>query len=165
MFVYSIKSSTIKLAAVICLSVAALVTLISVIPTYQPTAASVMYSDVSTYSFSGVKSNDDRIMFLRQFGIEVDATPVEEEKVTIPGEFDRIFVSYNELQKQQGLDLSKYRRKSVERYTYKVTNHPDYDGTVYANVIVYRGKVIGGDLCSADVNGFVKSFDGKYKLP
>lgn len=165
MFVYSIKASTIKLAAVICVSVAALITLISVIPTNEPTAASVMYSEASTYNFGNVKTGEDRIMFLRQFGIEVDATPVEEENVTVPGEFDRIFVSYNELQKQQGLDLSKYKRKTVSRYTYKVINYPDYDGTVYANIIVYRGKVISGDLCSADVNGFVKSLDGKYKLP
>lgn len=65
----------------------------------------------------------------------------------------------------QGLDLSKYKRKDVTRYTYKITNYPDYDGTVYANILVYRGKVIGGDICSADVNGFVRGFDGKTKLP
>jgi hypothetical protein len=85
--------------------------------------------------------------------------------VTIPGEFDKVFVGYNELQKQQGLDLSQYKRKDVTRYTYKITNYKDYNGTVYANLLIYRGRVIGGDICSADVNGFVSGFDSKAKLP
>jgi hypothetical protein len=32
---------------------------------------------------------------------------------------------------------------------------------VLANVLVYRNRVIGGDVCSADVTGFVVGFDGK----
>ena len=34
-----------------------------------------------------------------------------------------------------------------------------------ANVLVYRGRVIGGDICTADVSGFVRGFDGKVRLP
>ncbi len=165
MFVYSMRASTLKLIGVIGVSVIALVVLLTMIPTYEPTAASLMYSDAATYHSSKIKTNDDRLNFLNQFGWTAESTPLEEEEVTIPGEFDKVFVSYNELQKQQGLDLSKYKRKDVTRYTYKITNYPNYDGTVYANILVYRGKVIGGDLCSADVNGFVCGFDGKAKLP
>ena len=76
----------------------------------------------------------------------------------MPAEFDSVMIEYNELQKSQGLDLSKYRRRDVTRYTYKVKNYPKYDGTVYATILVYRNKVVGGDICSADVNGFVKGF-------
>ena len=47
------------------------------------------------------------------------------------------------------------------RYTYEVTNYEDYDGVVYANLIVYRGRVIGGDICSADVTGFIHGFERK----
>lgn len=164
MFVYSMKASTLKLVAVIAVSIAALAVLLNMIPTYQPTSASLMYTDTVKYTYSGVKTNDDRLAFLSQFGWEVEPTP-EEQNVTIPGEFDRVFVSYNELQKQQGLDLSKYKRKDVTRYTYRVTNFPDYDGAVLANVLVYRGRVIGGDICTADVSGFVQGFDGKVRLP
>lgn len=165
MFVFSIKASTLKIAAVVCASVVALVVLLTMIPINEPTAASLMYSESASYNFSGVKSNDDRIAFLSQFGWEVESVPIEEAKVTIPSEFDKVFVGYNELQKQQGLDLSKYKNKDVMRYTYKITNYPDYEGTVYANILVYRGKVIGGDVCTADVNGFVLTLDGKNKLP
>ena len=69
--------------------------------------------------------------------------------------------SYNELQRNQGLDLSKYRGREVKRYTYKVKNFPDYSGTVMANVIIYKNRVIGGDLCSSDVTGFICGFEGK----
>lgn len=165
MFIYSMKASTLKLIGVVCVSVVALVVLLSVIPTYEPTAASLMYSDVASYNYSKINTNDDRIGFLKQFGIEVEKTPVQEQNVTVPGEFDKIYVCYNELQKQQGLDLSKYKRKEITRYTYKVTNYDGYDGTVYADVLIYRGKVVGGDICSADVSGFVSTFDGKFKLP
>ena len=165
MFVFSFKASTLKLVGAIGVSVAALVVLLTMIPTYAPTAASLLYSDVASYQYSKINSNEERLGFLAQFGWEVEPTPVEEKEVTIPYEFDKVFVGYNELQKQQGLDLSQYKRKSVTRYTYKLTNYPDYEGTVYANILVYRGRVIGGDICSADVDGFVFGFDGKAKLP
>ena len=62
----------------------------------------------------------------------------------------------------QGLDLSGYVRKNVKRYTYTVENYKNQDITVYANVIVYRHRVIGGDICSAEItNGFVQGFEKK----
>ena len=78
---------------------------------------------------------------------------------TIPDEFDRIYTGYNNIQKEQGLDLSKYRKKELTRYTFEVTNYNGYDGKVYANVLVYRNKVVGGDICSADITGFVHGFE------
>ncbi len=165
MFICSMKASTLRAVGVVGISVVALVVLLSNIPTYEPTSSSLMYSESANYNYSQIKTNEDRIAFIKQFGWEVEGTPIEEKGVTIPTEFDKIFVSYNELQKQQGLDLSKYKNKDVVRYTYKITNYPEYEGTVYINIIVYKNKVIGGDICSADVNGFVSGFDGKAKLP
>ena len=81
------------------------------------------------------------------------------QEESIPSEFDKIFTGYNEIQKRQGLDLSRYKKKDVVRYTYEVTNYEGEEGKVYANVIVYRNKVIGGDICSADVNGFIHGFE------
>lgn len=165
MFIYSVKASTIKVVTVALVSVVALIILLNAIPTLEPNASSLQYSEVGSYNFSGIKTNEERIDFLSQFGWTVEAVPIEDVSITIPNEFDKVYVGYNDLQKQQGLDLSKYKNKEVKRYTYKVTNYPDYDGIVYVNLIVYRGRVIGGDVCSADVNGFVVSLDGKTKLP
>ena len=54
-----------------------------------------------------------------------------------------------------------FKKKTVMRYTYAVTNYPNYDGEVYVNILVYKNTVIGGDVCSADVNGFVHGFERK----
>ena len=77
----------------------------------------------------------------------------------MPSEFDRVFASYNEIQKRQGLDLTKYAGRKVMRYTYEITNYEGEEGKVYANILVYRNKVIGGDICSARVDGFIHGFE------
>ena len=69
-----------------------------------------------------------------------------------------MFAAYNELQRTQGLDLSDYGGKTVERYTYQITNYEGFEGTVYANLLISRNRVIGGDICSADADGFVHGF-------
>ena len=155
MFVYSLRASTLRFFGVIAVSLAVLIALIALVPTYaaegsQPTAS---------YSYEKVRSEDDAERFLAQFGWIVDATPIEVTEVTMPDEFDKIFAAYNEIQKEQGLDLAKYKRKKLTRYTFEITNYEGYDEKVLANVLVYRGKVVGGDVCSADVEGFVHGFE------
>ena len=73
----------------------------------------------------------------------------------MPEDFDRVLLGYNELQKQQGLDLSKYAKKRVSRYSYEVTNYSE-DGAVVANILVWKGRVIACDFSSASPDGFVK---------
>ena len=159
MFVYSIRATTIKFFGVICVALAALITLIAFVPTYV--ASSAQTGTVGgEISYDKVKSVEDAQKFLSQFGWEVDAATAKTVQVTMPAEFDKVFVGYNELQKRQGLDLSKYRNREVTRYTFTVTNYKGYEGTVLANVLVCRNRVIGGDICSADVTGFVTGFGG-----
>ena len=160
MFIYSMHANTIKFFAVICLSLTALIALIAFVPTYTMGDSQQGGVD-ATYNFEKIKTNDDRINFLKQFGWEVEAQPLNEQQVVIPGEFDKIFSAYNEIQRTQGLDLSAFKKKAVMRYTYVVKNYPNYDGEVYVNILVYRNIVIGGDVCSADINGFVHGFERK----
>lgn len=157
MFIYSLKASTLKFFAVVCVSLVAVITLIAFVPAYGEDNISASKDGEITYT--GVKSNEDRIAFLSQFGWEVKSEPVEKCEVTIPEQFDKIFAGYNEIQKRQGLDLSDYKKKKVMRYTYEITNYEGSSGIVYANVIVYRNRVIGGDVCSADVTGFIHGFE------
>ena len=158
MFIYSLKASTIKFFAVVCIALATLITLIAFIPVaaVNDDAAVSANADID---YSGIKSNEDRVRFLAQFGWQVKPEAIESIEVTIPDEFDKIFTAYNEIQKQLGLDLTKYKKKNVTRYTYEITNYDGYDGTVYANILVYRNKVIGGDVCSADVKGFIHGLE------
>ena len=160
MFIYSMRANTIKFFAVICLALTALIALIAFVPTYV-SGDSVEVGVDASYNYEKIKSNDDRINFIKQFGWEVEAEPLKEQQVVIPKDFDKVFTAYNEIQRKQGLDLSSFKKKSVMRYTYVVTNYPDYEGEVYINVLIYRNNVIGGDVCSADVNGFVHGFERK----
>ena len=157
MFIYSVRASTLKFFGAVILSVAALITLICFIPTVDAEDRET-FSQGEKINYANIKSNDDRLKFLAQFGWEADPAPTKEETVTIPDEFDRVYTGYNDIQKQAGLDLSKYKNKEVIRYCYKITNYPDYDGEVTATLLVYRNKVIGGDISSADANGFTHGF-------
>lgn len=171
MFIYSFKASSIKFFGVICVALAALITLIAFVPAYAGGESSKPSGGVAvdapeaesgvtvSIRYDKVKSADDAAKFLSQFGWVVDAGSAETREVTIPREFDKVFAGYNELQKSQGLDLSKYKKKTVTRYTFVITDYEGYEGTVYANVLVYRNRVIGGDICSADVNGFIHGFE------
>ena len=156
MFICTLRATTLKLFGVILLGAALLVGLLVAAPARAEAEAAPSAAEAAetTVTFDKVKTNEDRIRFLSQFGWTVSETP-EEEEVRIPAEFDRVFAGYNEIQKAQGLALSRYRKKKVTRYTYEVLNYPGDAGTVYANLIVYRGRIIAADLSSADPMGFV----------
>ncbi len=158
MFIYSMRANTVKLVGVICVALTVLITLIAFVPTYIDPADTPVGGKAS-YTYDKIKEPADAVQFLSQFGWTVEEAPVETRTVTIPAEFDKVFSAYNELQKGQGLNLQKYKSKDVTRYTFRVTNYEGYDGTVYANVLVYRNRVIAGDICSADVSGFVHGFE------
>lgn len=158
MFVCSMKASTIKFTAILVISIIALLTLVRFVPGYETAAVLLDHEKVT---FDGIRKEDDRRTFAAQFGWEIALPAVSQEEVTVPQEFDEVYESYNTIQKAQGLDLSRYRGKTVMRETYTVTNYKDYDGTVYLNLLVYKNRVIGGDVCSAALDGFVAGFRGE----
>lgn len=160
MFIWSVRASTLKFIAAVCLCLGILTAMIIIIPSAD---GSGYISAGASVNYDSIKDEEDIIDFLESFGWKVDPVAVEKEEVTIPAEFDKVFINYNQIQKSQGLDLSLYKRKKVKRYTFSVTNYPNYEGTVYANVIIYRHRVIGGDICSAAPEGFVWGFAGEIK--
>ena len=106
-------------------------------------------------NYSGIKTNEDRIAFIQRFGLTVVTEPREEKSFTMPQNFDRVILGYNELQKKQGLDISKYSKKKVTRYTYEVTNWANDGECVNVNLLVWRSKIIACDVSSGEVGGFV----------
>jgi len=159
MFIYSIKASTIKFAAMVGAAAVALGVIVAAAPEYTPETTAAIAQANAEYRYDKIKTNEDRVKFLEQFGWKAESEVTEEVTMKIPREFDRVMSTYNELQKRQGLDLSKYRGREVTRYSYKITNYPGYEGSVTANVIVYKNRVIGGDVSSSDVQGFIGTFE------
>jgi len=163
MFVYSLKGSTVKLGAVILAAVILLTVIIAVFASGSGSnTASFVYPEGSIPNiafktqkeFSNIKTAADRVSFLQSYGWDVEDEPYEVAQVVVPKEFDAVYTRYNELQKGEGLDLSKYKGKTARRYTYVIKNY-DHKGTVFANILVYKDRVIAGDVCSADVSGFI----------
>lgn len=153
------RGSTLKFFTVTAVAMVALITLLIFIPSTEPAMSDGVLNTVTAVKYDKIKSPGERVEFLRQFGWEVDLEPVEIAEVTVPEEFDKVYQSYNELQKKQGFDLSKYAKKNVQRYTYRITNYDGYEGEVLVSILVYKNKVIGGDVCSADANGFIHGLD------
>ncbi len=159
MFIWTIKAHKVNYL----LSLAAAVSVIAAAALlFHRSESTIRYPDdvlpavltLSKKDFAGIDTNEERIAFLAKFGWEVEEEPAEIREVTVPAKFDGVYESYNQMQLSEGLDLKKVAGKQVKRYTYVVTN-ASYDGTVLANLLIYKDKVVGGDVCSARIDGFV----------
>ncbi len=107
------------------------------------------------------ETHEERITFFSQFGWEIDENPAEVKEVIIPEEFDETYEEYNDIQRQQNLDLEKYKGARVKIWSYNILNYPGYentDGIIRGNILVYEGIVIGGDVCSNELGGFMHTF-------
>ncbi len=102
------------------------------------------------------KTEQQRQQFIADLGWQVAAEPYEEADVVIPKKFDDVYQSYNTIQKEQGTDLTRYRGKRCKRYSYTVLNHPSGMDNIRLNLLVCGGKVIGGDVCSLGLDGFLQ---------
>ena len=151
MFIYSVRASGIRYFLLVVLTLAVLIGSIII----SESEATTVFAD-GEINLGGVGEHEGRVEFIRQFGYEIDEAPVSESEFNMPTVFDKVGIDYNEVQRRQGLDLTKYGGKRVRRYTYEVKNYEGYEGKVLANVIVYRDRVIGCDISSEDPKGFVE---------
>ena len=90
MFIYSFHANTIKFFAVVCLALTALIALIVFVPSYANENEYAAVGVDASYNYEKIKSNEDRINFVKQFGWEVDPQALKEQEVLIPKEFDKI---------------------------------------------------------------------------
>ncbi len=103
----------------------------------------------------GVKTNQDRLEYLAAYGWMVKEEPLAVEELQIPKEFGPEYTDYLALQAEQGFDLTKYAGKAVRRYTYEITNYPTGEAGVQVSLLIYRSTVVGGDVLSPALNGFI----------
>lgn len=94
--------------------------------------------------------------FISKLGWKVPEKYADYKKVTIPKEFNDVYKEYNELMKTQGFDLEKFCGKEVEVYTYEVLNYPGHEKNIQLSLMIYDGKLIGGDVCCTEIDGFMQ---------
>lgn len=99
-------------------------------------------------------ANEDRVAYLQSLGWEVEPEPVETLQFLLPEELTEPYVTYNELQAEQGFDLSACCGKQVSRYTYTVTNYPGRAEGVQVNLYVCEEMPVAGDILCAGADGF-----------
>ncbi|MBQ8800956.1 MAG: DUF4830 domain-containing protein [Clostridium sp.] len=102
-----------------------------------------------------IRSNEDRVEYLSAYGWEVSPEPITTQELLIPEEMDESYTEYLSLQSQQGFDLAKYAGKRLKRYTYEIYNYPSGETGVQANLLLYRNTVVGGEVLSPQLNGFM----------
>lgn len=157
MFVVSIKSDKLKIILALCL-----VTTLAVIGglTYVSMTDVVPASKIGGVVMKA-ETPEERIAFFSQFGWKIDEEPSSVKEIVIPTEFDSTYNSYNEIQKAQGLDLEPFKGVRVKQWCYKIRNYPGYensDGLIQGTILIYNGVVVGGDVCSLELDGFMHGF-------
>lgn len=161
MFVISLSKNKIQKVfftamAVVVISLC-MVLLIAFVGQYQTTQTSSGISLVAT-------NEQERLAFISAFGWEVDTDSVEIQEIVIPDVFDDVYKNYNQIQLDQGFDLTKYAGQRIKRWTYVVKNYPDTspeDDYIRLNLLISDGIIIGGDVCSVKLDGFMHGFDKK----
>ncbi len=158
MFVVSVSSKNVKkfIFILICVCVATVIafTVSSNLKRTNDTA-------VNATSSTDANSSEEILKFISQYGWETDTEPTEIRDVIIPQEFDDVYNNYNDIQLSQGFDLTKHAGKRVKRRTYIIRNYPGYspdDDFIRINILISDGKVIGGDVCSIKLDGFMHGF-------
>lgn len=147
LFVFNFKVTDSKnvftIFAVVSVAVA-IVCIISMISVQNSLPDTATCDELGCYSLKCDK-DDEQCAFLEQFGL----SPVKNTdscEVTVPTDFNDTYEEYNELQKEIGLDLEKFKGKSVQKVTYELKNSK----AKYAVLLIYKGKVIGGHLTNGE---------------
>lgn len=101
------------------------------------------------------KTNADRLIFIKNSGYTVLSNEPNTKTVNIPEIFYDVYKNYNALQQSAGYDLSLYKGCEATVYTYEINAPSGYTGECVINIIVYNNRIIGGDVSSPTLGGFM----------
>ena len=161
MFIYTLKFDKKKAAFAVIMAALVIIGIILLVGAHDRkeagsgTAQPQMQTQGKTKPVVNVKNEKNRVAYLAQYGWEVESPALSEDTVVIPRTFSQVFEAYNDLQKSQGFDLSEYCGMEVKMYTYRVTNDEYADDEVLAELYIINGCVIGGDVHSTAMDGFM----------
>lgn len=152
MLTFKLKPKT--LFGIIMAATGVIVILISFASNHTPKAENVS----ATISAS---TDEQRQSYLAQFGWQVEKE-FQSKELTIPENWNDVYIQYNEIQKNQGFDLTEYKGKKVTLYTYTINNYEKESQGIVADMLVCNGILIGGDVCNTSAkNGFLVGFNGE----
>ncbi|MBR5442729.1 MAG: DUF4830 domain-containing protein [Clostridia bacterium] len=158
MFVVSLSGSLFKKIAVPVVVVG----VITLVCTFARLSETESIGSTSAIIVNGADASTVELKsFIASYGWTVAAEPDEVREVLIPAEFDAVYNNYNSIQLAQGYDLAPLKGQRVKRWTYTILNYPGYEteDCVKINILVYNSCVVGGDVCSVKLDGFMHGFE------
>ena len=142
MFVVTLKKAGLKKVGVgvIC---CALVVFSAVLGRYI-SGRSVMAAAAA--SGNKIESAQDIQTWFTGYGLDVDAATIAADKVKIPRKWDDSFSAFNGVVQQSGMDLARYKGKTVEKWTALIPAASNGDASRYGVLLVYKKKAVGAYL-------------------
>ena len=134
MFVITLSRTSLKklgLGAMCCALVVCSALLGRYISTRTVTAAA---------SVNKIESAQDIQTWFTGYGLEVA------DKVKIPRKWDDSFSAFNSVVQQSGMDLARYKGKTVEKWTALIPAASSGENSRYGVLLVYRKKAVGAYL-------------------
>ena len=93
-----------------------------------------------------IESAQDIQTWFTGYGLDVDGTSITADKVKIPRKWDDSFSAFNGVVQQSGMDLTRYKGKTVEKWTAFIPAASRGDVSSYGVLLVYRKKAVGAYL-------------------
>lgn len=150
MFVFTVKSGLKSKKAKVILCATAVVLCLFIVFTCVSVADYTPKSKASINGFGEystvVETEEQAKQFAQQF-YEVEQLYTLYE-VYVPITFNDRYEQYNQLQKAQGLDLEPYKGEKCRLYMYLLADFEIENEQAFMSVMVYRDRVIGGDISS-----------------
>lgn len=105
-------------------------------------------------------SANPQVAYLESYGWEVGEMPLTTQDLRIPQQLDASYEAYILLQTEQGFpSLLDYQGEEVQQYTYEILNYPTGEEGVWVNLLYHKGEVIGGEVLSPQLNGFLHGLE------
>ena len=89
-----------------------------------------------------IESAQDIQTWFTGYGLDVDAATIAADKVKIPRRWDDSFSAFNGVVQQSGMDLTRYKGKTVEKWTALLPAVSKGDTMSYGVLLVYKKKAI-----------------------
>ena len=105
-----------------------------------------------------IESAQDIQTWFTGYGLEVDGASITADKVKIPRKWDDSFSAFNGVVQQSGMDLARYKGKTVEKWTVLCPQLSTGDHDTYCVLLVYKAKAVGAYLLqkpSGEVTGLI----------
>ena len=93
-----------------------------------------------------IESAQDIQTWFTGYGLDVDGASITADKVKIPRKWDDSFSAFNGVVQQSGMDLARYKGKTVEKWTALIPAASSGETSRYGVLLVYRKKAVGAYL-------------------